>query len=59
VTQDGGFHVAKELGATTCSIAVWFDDPEADPERDGEACQVGTFRYDGGSWSTVEEDGPC
>lgn len=35
------------------------DDPEADPERDGEVCQVGTFRYDGGSWSTVEDDRPC
>jgi len=53
--------VANAFGARTCAIAGFVEDiPLADDaEPDPEACQSGTFRFDGDSWSTVEDDAPC
>ena len=53
--------VASAFGAKTCEIMVWMDASllAGDGEPDPEECQRGTFRYDGGSWSTVEDDAPC
>jgi hypothetical protein len=54
--------VAKAYGAKTCEIFVWLMDDvshDADTVADDEACRRGEFRYDGGSWSTVEDDAPC
>jgi hypothetical protein len=52
--------VASAFGAKTCEITVWLDDSLlAGDTSDPEECQRGTFRYDGGSWSTVEDDAPC
>ncbi|TMA35824.1 MAG: hypothetical protein E6J87_02460 [Deltaproteobacteria bacterium] len=52
--------VAKVLGAKTCTIMVWLNG-----ESDGaatvpsEECYVGEFRFDGASWSQVEDDRSC
>lgn len=53
--------VAKAFGAETCEISVVLEDlvRTADDEMDPDGCQQGTFRYAGGSWSTVEDDAPC
>jgi hypothetical protein len=53
--------VAKAFGARTCEIAVWtIDDGASEEERyDEDACRRGSFRYDGGSWTTIEDDKPC
>ena len=53
--------VAKAFGSKTCRISVWaIDDSAPDEDRySEEACRRGSFRYDGGSWSTIQDDGSC
>jgi hypothetical protein len=56
--------VAAIGGAERCSIRVWVVD-DIDPgaedagEPDPDQCWIGEFRFDGGSWWSVEEDATC
>lgn len=49
---------AQAYGADTCEIVVLVSDDvesESGSDTDDDACWRGEFRYDGGSWSEIEE----
>ena len=52
--------VAEVFGVKTCMIMVWVNgESDGAADEPSEECYVGEFRFDGGSWSTVEDDAPC
>jgi len=48
--------VMEVLRVATCWVEVWWADDGEPEERE---CLAAEFRFDGGSWSTVEDDRPC